>query len=119
MKRKQFNFFIGCLALLILGCSTEDHDLQQMTQIALNPVLDQADKQAKAGATQISGVAVFGADCEDVGGQGALFALRLTGDLEGCLYVFVESFDCSPQWYLSRARNRAFHWNITWRRRFL
>ncbi len=28
--------------------------------------------------------------------EGALFALHLTGDLEGCLFVFPEASDCSP-----------------------
>jgi hypothetical protein len=97
MQRKKFNFFIGCFVLLVLGCSTEDHELQQMNQSALNPVVGQSNKKVNSGATQISGVGFFAenADC-DITAQGADFALRLTGNLEGCLYVFVESHDCSP-----------------------
>lgn len=54
------------------------------------------------GATQISGIAYFAApgECEDVvtgpAGQAPDFALDMTGDLEGCLYVFVETFTCTP-----------------------
>lgn len=54
------------------------------------------------GATQISGVAFFAepGECEDAvtgpAGQAPDFALNMTGDLEGCHYVFVETFDCSP-----------------------
>ena len=43
--------------------------------------------------TRISGVGFFDVDglCVDPEGDGADFALILTGDLEGCLYVFVET----------------------------
>jgi hypothetical protein len=49
-------------------------------------------------ATQISGVASLadGDDCDDPEGAGATFALIMTGDLEGCLYTFVETDDSSP-----------------------
>ena len=58
-----------------------------------------------AGATQISGTGFFNdlsGECipgaDDVGpeGQAPDFALRLTGDLQGCHYVFVETAQCSP-----------------------
>ena len=43
------------------------------------------------GATQISGVAVLDeADECDSGSVGADYALLMTGDLEGCLYTFVD-----------------------------
>jgi hypothetical protein len=50
------------------------------------------------GATQISGIAYSDAagDCADPEGAGSDFAAVLTGDLEGCLYIFVESAKCSP-----------------------
>ena len=54
------------------------------------------------GAEQVSGMGFFDAagDCDDpvTGpiGQAPDFALVLTGDLEGCLYIFVESGDCTP-----------------------
>jgi hypothetical protein len=50
------------------------------------------------GATQISGIGFFAepGECTDPEGQGADFALKMTGDLEGCHYVFVETFECSP-----------------------
>ena len=49
-------------------------------------------------ATQISGVARFAdtGECEDPEGEGANFALVMTGDLEGCLYTFVETAESSP-----------------------
>ena len=54
------------------------------------------------GATQISGVGAFAVEGECIDnvkgpdGQAPDFAQKLTGDLEGCLYVFVESYECTP-----------------------
>ena len=96
MKRTQFNLLIGCFTLLILGCSTEDYELQNMPQSEFHPVLSQSNNQTNAGATQISGVGFFDEAAECDFAQGADFALLLTGDLEGCLFVFVEGFECSP-----------------------
>ncbi|KAA3661454.1 MAG: hypothetical protein DWQ04_16415 [Chloroflexi bacterium] len=51
-----------------------------------------------AGATQISGIGYFdeSGDCADPEGAGSDFATVLDGDLEGCQYVFVETWECSP-----------------------
>jgi hypothetical protein len=50
------------------------------------------------GATQISGIGLFdeGGVCVDFEGAGADFANTMGGDLEGCLYVFIEDYVCSP-----------------------
>lgn len=50
-----------------------------------------------SGAIQISGVGFFAepGECNSES-QGATYAVKMTGDLEGCLYVFVDEFDCSP-----------------------
>ena len=49
------------------------------------------------GATQISGIGYFAepAECNDPEGQGSDYDLTMTGDLEGCHYVFVETARCS------------------------
>jgi hypothetical protein len=49
------------------------------------------------GATPIAGIGFLDAagECLDPEGAGADFALTMTGDLEGCLYVFVETAQCS------------------------
>ncbi len=49
-------------------------------------------------ATQISGVTFFAdtGECDDPEGAGANFALVMDGDLEGCLYTFVETQESSP-----------------------
>ena len=50
------------------------------------------------GATQISGIGFYaeGDACDDPRGEGAAYALVMTGDLEGCLYTFVETQESSP-----------------------
>ncbi len=50
------------------------------------------------GAKQISGIGFFAEpeECTDPEGAGADFANNMTGDLEGCLYVFVETAECRP-----------------------
>lgn len=50
-----------------------------------------------AGATQISGIGFFAqpGECNDPEGQGSDYDLIMTGDLEGCHYVFIETARCS------------------------
>ena len=58
---------------------------------------DAQPNQEIRGATQISGIGYFDldAECDDVKGQGSSYNLTMTGDLEGCHYVFIESSSCS------------------------
>lgn len=58
---------------------------------------DAQPNQEIRGATQISGIGYFDLDgeCDDPEGQGSSYNLTMTGDLEGCHYVFVESAVCS------------------------
>ena len=50
-----------------------------------------------AGATQISGIGYYAgpSECNDPEGVGSTYDLTMTGDLEGCHYVFVETARCS------------------------
>ena len=75
--------------------------LTTLVAVALIGVVSTAPSPALAGgATQISGVAYFDDPldpaCNDPEGVGDNYALIMTGDLEGCLYTFVETTDCSP-----------------------
>src|SRR5215207_4946880 len=72
--------------------------LTTLAVVALIGVVSTAPSPAFAGgATQISGVAFFdGADTCDSESVGADFALVMSGDLEGCLYTFVETAQSSP-----------------------
>jgi len=82
---------IFCLALIMLACSEDE---------IVSPLSQQSEQELAlkdAGATQVSGIGFFATDTEcDTPGQGATFAVLLTGELEGCLFIFVEEFDCSP-----------------------
>jgi len=69
------------------------------TLIALAASVYFAPFQARAvGATQISGIGYFAAsgECTDPEGQGADYALTMTGAFSGCHYVFIKSARCSP-----------------------
>jgi hypothetical protein len=69
------------------------------TLIALAASVYIAPLQARAeGATQISGIGFYAAAgaCTDLEGQGADYALTMTGALSGCHYVFVKTAQCSP-----------------------
>ena len=50
------------------------------------------------GAKQISGVGAYAGPgaCTDDEGEGASYVLTLSGSLEGCQYVFIESTKCTP-----------------------
>lgn len=89
MKKARLSVMIWGLALLLLGCSKADY-------VAPDGTLT-LDRRSSQGATQIDGIGYYAevAEC-DFPAEGADFALRLSGDLEGCLYVFVESYECSP-----------------------
>ncbi len=52
----------------------------------------------KAATEQISGVSYFAnpGDCVDPEGTDSTYALIMTGDLQGCHYVFVQYARCSP-----------------------
>jgi hypothetical protein len=97
MNDKIFIRLILCLALLILGCSKDAPVSTELAQSEQGSVLGKA-----GGATQIAGIAYFAeeGECTDAvtgpNGQDPDYGLRMTGDLEGCHYVFVETSDCSP-----------------------
>lgn len=90
--KNTIKFCLATMLLFSISCSNEpitDSNLE----IINNDFM-------KSGSTQISGLGIFASepsqcDSENEGG-GAHFALLLTGDLEGCLYVFVEDHECSP-----------------------
>lgn len=70
----------------------------------ISVVLTVSSPALAGGATQIAGIGFFAEtdECTDPDGQFADFALRMTGDLEGCHYVFVETAECSPVGIIAR-----------------
>ena len=92
MKTNQLFCVLGVLAIVfILGCSKGSSVSQEPIQS------EQGSVSSKSGATQISGVGFFDAtDACNSPGQGATFAVTMTGDLEGCFYIFIDEYECSP-----------------------
>ena len=87
---KPINYLIACLAIVASGCS---EDVSAPDALPSN---DQRVSSASA-ATQIDGVGYYDATDEcNIGAQGAAYAVKMTGDLEGCLYVFIDEYQCSP-----------------------
>jgi len=93
MNNKTFIGLIFCVALIIVGCSKDSSLYNDLTQDKQGSDL----KKATQGATQLSGIGFFSATDEcNSAGQGADFSFILTGDLEGCVYVYIDDFECSP-----------------------
>ena len=81
-------------AVLVLtsGCTTDSP-----TVAGPDAQFEQSGLRA-GGAAQMSGIGYYaepGQCNDDPEGQGASYALTMTGDLEGCHYVFVETARCS------------------------
>jgi hypothetical protein len=72
--------------------------LTTLAAVAIISVVSTAPSPAlEGGATQISGVGFFDeVDVCNSASVGADFALIMTGDLEGCLYTFVDTAESSP-----------------------
>ena len=94
MKHKIFIYLSFFLAVILFACKKDNSAVLQ------NEIQTEEQTTANtnaAGATQISGVGFFATPAEcDAAGQGAVYAIRMTGDLEGCLYAFIDDFECSP-----------------------
>jgi len=100
MNKKIFILFFVCLLCIVFSCGkdsplSEAKSKQEST--ASNASNDGSVSKSTKGAAQLSGVSYFDAtDACNSGGQGAAYSLNMTGDLEGCLYTYVDEFECSP-----------------------
>ncbi len=104
---KNLNYLLVLLtgvALVLIGCEQEplitpssDNSISTKASGELSDAKHDNNISSRTGATQISGLGIFAevADCDFIS-QGADFALLLSGDLVGCLYVTVLISDCSP-----------------------
>jgi hypothetical protein len=81
MKRRRTILAFSTLTMMAL-----------LTAVFATPSATRAE-----GAQQISGVGFFAAgdDCDDPEGEGSSYALTMTGDFEGCHYVFIETSRCT------------------------
>ena len=93
MNHKTFIGLIFCLALIIVGCSKDSSQDQELAQGSELSDL----KKATQGAIQLSGTGYYDADdpCNSPG-EDADYSVILEGELDGCLYTFVDFVKCSP-----------------------
>jgi hypothetical protein len=88
-----------CMAFIALCCSKDDggNALQSDQRSAFQKTNKLASASAKgSGAQQVSGISFFAEDAECEPMEGDAYALRMTGSLQGCLYTFVDEWECSP-----------------------
>ena len=100
MKNRTFNVLIFCAALTIFSCTTDSplhHDFARNDQGPGLIYHTGETKESLQGATQIAGIAYFDAadECNSPS-QDADYSLIMTGSLVGCLYTYVDEFECSP-----------------------
>ena len=92
MKHKTFICLSFFLAVILFACSKDNNPVSQKEALP-----EEQTSANISGATQLSGVGFYATagECDYVT-QGAAYAVRMTGDLEGCLYAFIDEFECSP-----------------------
>lgn len=102
MNNKIFISLVFCFAIII-GCSKDALVSPELTPGEQEFVSGKAGGPNQIlgetpGAVQVSGVGFYAAtgECNSALGQVASYAVRLTGDLKGCLYAFIDDFECSP-----------------------
>jgi len=93
MKHKTFICLSFFVAVILFACSKDNNSAS--TKEILSE--EQTAANNSTGATQISGVGYYATpgECNYVS-QGAAYAIKMTGELEGCLYAFIDDFECSP-----------------------
>lgn len=86
----KYYFVFTAITIFFFSCQ------KVIDKPALSEEIPTAANKAN-GATQISGIGFYATTGEcDYESQGAAYAIRMTGDLEGCLYAFIDDFECSP-----------------------
>ena len=100
MKHSVFYLALVLSPILFFGCSQYDEQVRPLEGDNQTPNLD---------VTQINGIGYYSGETWDAGGYGADFLIMLTGEFEGCLYVYVDEFDCSPSGAYSESGQEYFH----------
>ena len=93
MKHKIFIYLSFFLAVILFACSKDNNPLSKKETLTE----EQTTANNGTGATQVSGIGFYATAGEcDYESQDAAYAIKMTGDLEGCLYAFIDDFECSP-----------------------
>ncbi len=87
---KIFICLIFSSGLIISGCTKDVSVVPEPELTNQKSLLTKT-----AGATQISSVGVYAAAGECTA-ESASYVVSMTGDLTGCLYTYVDAYDCSP-----------------------
>jgi hypothetical protein len=88
-------FFL--LTSILSACSKENSQITEPSITEEQTSVSMYSADNVNGAVQLSGLGFYGdGDVCNAAAQGATFALTLSGDLEGCLFVFIDDYECSP-----------------------
>lgn len=94
MKLKTVIHLMYFLTVIFFACSKDNNTVSPSETLT---VPQTSANSSASGAVQISGIGFYATAGEcDYESQGAAYAIRMTGDLEGCLYAFIDEFECSP-----------------------
>ena len=93
MNSKVIIGFILCSAIIYMGCRKSFSETQKLKQNEL-----QTAAARTTGETQLSAVGVYAAvgECTSPAETAADYVVSITGDFAGCLYTYVDAYDCSP-----------------------
>jgi hypothetical protein len=76
--------------------------------VAAKDVSAAPSPERAGGATQISGLGSYDARCDPTSVEGADYAILMTGELQGCLYTFIETAQSSPSGTYRETGNELF-----------
>ncbi|CAN5705614.1 hypothetical protein BH10BAC2_BH10BAC2_42920 [soil metagenome] len=101
MNNKTFICLSICFTLIVLGCSKDSPVSQKVAQSEQESSLIMMAGEG----TPISGNSAYAQTDEcDYVSQGATYALKITGDLKGCIYAFVSFSECIDGYYWEEGR---------------
>ena len=84
--------FIFCSAIIYMGCQKSISQKQELIQSE-----EQTAANSNARETQLSAIGVYAAVGECTSSdEHADYIVSITGDFAGCLYTYVDAYDCSP-----------------------
>lgn len=97
MKHKTI-FYLGFfIVVMFLACKKENNMTSEKQGITEQQTSAGTTSENNSGAVQVAGIGYYAANGEcDILNPPATFALKLTGDFTGCLYVFIDDYECSP-----------------------
>jgi hypothetical protein len=77
-----------------------------LTQKSIQSEQESAALSEALDPTNVSGIGYYAeaGECDAKAGKGADYALRMTGDLEGCVYTFIDKAECINGYYYEEGR---------------